>query len=133
MCECARSIVIVACALATSVAAISAVHAAGDDVPALMQRYGCALCHAAQETMAGPSWADVATRYRGDAKAPAKLAKVIRQGEHGGGPWPMPPLPEMTDADARKLARYILATKPRSPASATLVQPLAVASSSSPR
>jgi len=93
--------------------AASGVAAATDqDVPAMMQKYGCNLCHSDRETMAGPSWVDIASEYRGKPRAEAKLAAVVRKGVHGGGPWPMPPLPEVPDADAKQIVRYILAQKP---------------------
>jgi len=93
--------------------AASGVAAATDqDVPAMMQKYGCNLCHSDRETMAGPSWVDIAAEYRGKPKAEAKLVAVVKKGVHGGGPWPMPPLPEVPDADAQTIVHYILQQKP---------------------
>jgi len=85
--------------------------AAEPAVPALMEKYGCTICHSDRETMAGPAWVDVAAHYRHDAHAPAHLAAVIKRGVHGAGPWPMPPLPQVPDADAKRMVRYILAQK----------------------
>jgi cytochrome c len=82
------------------------------DAPAMMQAYGCGICHSDRETMAGPAWVDVANKYRGNPKAASTVVAVMKKGKHGGGPWPMPPLPEVSDADAQVIARYILAQKP---------------------
>ena len=93
--------------------AASGIAAAADpDVPAMMQKHGCNLCHSDRETMAGPSWVDIAEAYRGKPRAEAKLVAVVKKGVHGGGPWPMPPLPEVPDAEAKQIVRYILRQKP---------------------
>ena len=44
-------------------------HAQGQGVPALMEHYGCSICHANDETKAGPAWIDIAAKYRGNADA----------------------------------------------------------------
>ena len=94
-----------------ALASSGAAPAQDQDVPAMMQKYGCSICHSDRETMAGPAWADVAAEYRDHPKAAATLAAVVKKGVHGEGPWPMPPLPEVSDADARKIVRYILDQK----------------------
>jgi cytochrome c551/c552 len=33
------------------------------------------------------------------------------KGSHGNGPWHMPPHPEVSDADAKAMVRYILSLK----------------------
>lgn len=85
--------------------------AQADEPQALLQKYDCTLCHAKDEAKTGPAFVEVAARYRGDSKAVAKLAAVVRKGAHGGGPWPMPPSPQVPPADARAMARYILALR----------------------
>ncbi len=90
------------------VAALAAGGAQAQDAPALMKRYDCYICHANEQAKTGPAFADVAASYRGDSKAVAKLAAVVRSGRHGSGPWPMPPMPQVPNADARKIAEYIL-------------------------
>lgn len=82
--------------------------ACAQDGPALMERYDCYICHANEQAKTGPAFTDVAAKYRGDSKAAAKLTAVVRNGRHGTGPWPMPPLPQVPNADARKIAEYIL-------------------------
>lgn len=77
----------------------------------LLQQYKCYVCHADNEYKTGPAYADVAASYRGKPRAVSKLAAEIKSGTHGAGPWHMPPHPEVSDADARKMARYILSLK----------------------
>ena len=91
------------------VASIAAIGIARAQAPAiLLQQYKCYICHADNETKAGPVYADVAARYRGNSKAVSILAATVKKGAHGHGPWHMPPHPEISDADAQKMARYIL-------------------------
>ena len=73
-----------------------------------MQRYKCGVCHGIDEAKAGPAYVDVAAKYRKDPAAPGRLAAAIRKGRHGAGPWPMPPHPEVSAADAKTMVRYIL-------------------------
>ena len=78
----------------------------------LFRKFNCLACHAVDQKKLGPSLKEMAVRYAGDGSAPAKLAKRIQTG--GGGVWgqlPMPPQPQVSDADARKLADYILSVK----------------------
>jgi cytochrome c len=90
-------------------AVVSSACMAGETAPqALLERYKCVACHRDREARTGPAFADIAARYRGDPKAPARLVAVIRSGEHGRGPWPMPPHPEVAAADAKVMVRYIL-------------------------
>lgn len=77
----------------------------------LLQQYKCYICHADDETKAGPAYVDVAARYRGNPQAVAIVAEAVRKGAHSGGPWHMPPHPEVSSGDATKMARYILSLK----------------------
>jgi cytochrome c len=86
--------------------------AAADDGAALVHKHACDLCHAPHEAGAGPSWAEVAAKYRGDPRGVDAVVAIVKKGRHGGGPWPMPPLPQVTDAEARRIADYVLAVRP---------------------
>jgi cytochrome c len=55
----------------------------------------------------------VAARYGGNPQAVTMVASILRTGARGGGPWHMPPHPEISDADARRMARYILSLHPQ--------------------
>lgn len=81
------------------------------DAPLLMRRYDCYTCHADEEAKAGPAFVDVAAKYQGNSRGAAILTALVKKGRHGEGPWPMPPLPQVPDADARKIAEYILSLK----------------------
>ena len=79
---------------------------------ALLKKNNCIACHAADKKLVGPSYKAVADKYRGQSDAADKLAKKIRAG--GAGVWgaiPMPPHPQVSEADAKKMATYILNTK----------------------
>ena len=88
--------------------------AAAAQVPetrALLARYKCNVCHAERETKTGPAYVDIAARYRGERRAAETLASEVKRGAHGAGPWHMPPHPEVPDADAKNMARYILSLR----------------------
>jgi cytochrome c551/c552 len=82
--------------------------AARPDARTLLQKYDCYVCHADAESKAAPAFADVAAKFRGKANARAILTATVKNGRHGGGPWPMPPMPQVPDADARLIVDYIL-------------------------
>lgn len=80
--------------------------AAADE--ALAKAKNCLTCHNAAVKIVGPSYKDVAAKYKGDAGAAAKLAAKIKAG--GKGVWgevPMPPN-NVTDEEAMKLAKWVL-------------------------
>jgi cytochrome c len=76
---------------------------------ALAQKNACTACHAVDKKLVGPSYADVAKKYAGDKEAVAKLTASIRAGGAGKwGPVPMPAQPNLSEADARTLAAWIM-------------------------
>jgi cytochrome c len=85
--------------------------AADPDVQQQLVQYRCTICHADRETLAGPSYADIAQAYRGQKQAAALLAARIRIGARDGGLWHMPPHPEVSKSAADAMARYILTIK----------------------
>lgn len=79
---------------------------------ALAKSKNCMACHAVDKKLVGPSYKDVAKKYAGDAKAVDMLATKIMKG--GSGVWgaiPMPANPQVNDAEAKKLAAWILGQK----------------------
>ena len=96
-------------ALFTLMSAVGVARAQAPQV--LLQQYKCYLCHADDETTTGPAFVDVAAQYRGNPQAVAMLAAAVRKGAHGGGPWHMPPHPEISDPDTEKMVQYILSLK----------------------
>jgi cytochrome c551/c552 len=94
----------IACALAMP-GAVAA------DTKALLEQYRCTICHADREPLAGPSWLDIAGRYKGQKQADVILSAKIRAGARGGGLWHMPPHPEVSKVDAEAMSTYILALR----------------------
>jgi len=79
---------------------------------ALMKKNGCAACHAVDKKIIGPSYLDVAAKYRPDKDAIAKLSKKVKDG--GVGVWgqiPMPPNANIPDADIKELVTWIMTLK----------------------
>jgi cytochrome c len=92
---------------AAAVLAMGAGVASADQ--ALAQKSACMSCHQVAKKVVGPSYQDVAKKYKGDAKASEHLVGVIKKGGKGvWGPVPMPPHPQVSDADAKKLADWVL-------------------------
>lgn len=72
----------------------------------------CFACHRIDKNYHGPSFQSIAAKYADDKGADAKLAQRIRDGSVGvWGPSPMPAQPQVTDAEALTLARWILGLK----------------------
>jgi cytochrome c len=75
----------------------------------LAKKNNCLACHAADKKIVGPAYQDVAKKYAGQADAEATLAKSIKAGGSGKwGPIPMPPQAQLSDADAKTLAAWVL-------------------------
>src|SRR4029434_852257 len=75
----------------------------------LAKQKNCLACHAVDKKLVGPSYKDVAAKYKGDKDASAKLAKKIREG--GVGVWgqvPMPANPQVNEQEAQSLAKWVL-------------------------
>lgn len=79
---------------------------------ALAQSKNCMACHAVDKKLVGPSYKDVAGKYAGQKDAADKLAaKIVKGGSGVWGPVPMPANTQVNDADAKKLAAWILTLK----------------------
>ena len=87
-----------------------------DDAPRgqmIARANACMGCHAVDRKVVGPSFQQIAAKYKGDAQAPAKLVNKVKDG--GSGVWgvlPMPPHPAMSDADIRTVVDWVLAGAP---------------------
>lgn len=82
------------------------------DAMQLAKKSNCLACHAIDKKVVGPAWKDVAAKYRGDAGAEARMMDKIAKG--GSGVWGvmvMPPSPQVSEADRRTLARFVLSLK----------------------
>lgn len=79
----------------------------------LARAKNCTACHTLDRRLVGPPFNDVATRYAGQAGAVSYLEARIRSGS--GGAWgqvPMPPNPQVNEAEARMLAEWVLSLSP---------------------
>ena len=95
-------------AIALSAAAIAP--AMADQASA--QSKNCMACHAVDKKLVGPAFKDVAAKYAGQKDAADKLAAKIIKGSYGvWGPIPMPANAQVNDAEAKKLAAWVLAQK----------------------
>jgi cytochrome c len=79
---------------------------------ALATAKNCMACHAVDKKVVGPSYKDVASKYAGDKTAADKLAaKIVKGGSGVWGPVPMPANPQVNEAEAKKLAAWVLSQK----------------------
>ncbi len=83
----------------------------GAAATALAQKSACMACHAVDRKMVGPSYKDIAAKYKG--MEVDKLAASIKAGGSGKwGPVPMPAQANLKDDDAKTLAAWVLAGAP---------------------
>ena len=78
----------------------------------LAQKKSCLACHATDKKLVGPSYKDVAAKYADQKDAAAMLAEKIQKG--GVGAWgqiPMPANPQVSAAEAKTLAAWVLTIK----------------------
>lgn len=79
---------------------------------ALAKAKNCFACHSIDHYVVGPAYKDVAAKYAQDKGALEFLAKKIQTG--GEGVWgsiAMPPNTQVNDAQAKKLAAWVLGLK----------------------
>ena len=75
----------------------------------IAKKNNCTTCHAPAAKLVGPSWADIAKKYKGDAKALAMLATKVKNGGQGvWGPIPMPANPNMKDNELAAVVQWVL-------------------------
>lgn len=78
----------------------------------LAKKHACLACHTVDKKMVGPSYRDVAAKYRSDKEAAKKLALKVKNGSQGvWGTVPMPPNSAVPDADVNALVKWILSQK----------------------
>ena len=94
-----KSILIAATAAATLMMAGTAL--AQED---LAKANGCLNCHAVDTKKAGPSFKDIAAKYKGKADAEATLVKAISEGKGH-------PASKAKPEDLSKIVKWVLATK----------------------
>jgi cytochrome c len=79
---------------------------------ALATSKNCMSCHAIDKKLVGPAYKDVAAKYAGQKDAVDKLsAKIMKGGSGVWGPVPMPANTQVNEAEAKKLAAWVLTLK----------------------
>jgi cytochrome c len=74
----------------------------------LAKKKACTACHAVDKKVIGPAYVEVAKKYAGQKDAVDTIKQHIKAG--GTGRWgkvPMPPQPQLSDADLTTLATWI--------------------------
>lgn len=72
----------------------------------------CTTCHGIDKKIIGPAYVDVANKYENTPAVIDTLVSKIKKG--GMGNWgniPMTPHPDLSDADAQEMVKYILSLK----------------------
>ena len=97
---------IISIAVAASLATLAGgAHADAD----LAKKKNCLACHAIDKKLIGPAYKDVAAKYKSDPAAVAQLVTHVRKGSVGiWGQIPMPANPQVSDAEAETLVKWIL-------------------------
>ena len=91
-----------------------------DNAPELVERFQCMGCHAADKVTIGPTFQQIATRWRGKPGAEQALAATIRRGSKAtdGPHWGQVKMPDDAEREqigekqARWIARWILRQQP---------------------
>lgn len=70
---------------------------------------GCLSCHSVQEKVVGPAFVAISAKYKDDKDAVAGLMQSIQYGSKGKwGRIPMPAHPNMSIADIKTLAQWVM-------------------------
>ena len=78
----------------------------------LAKSKNCMTCHSVDAKVVGPAYKDVAKKYAADKTAEAKLVqKVMKGGSGTWGPVPMPANPQVSEAEAKTLVKWVLSLK----------------------
>lgn len=98
------------CALVTLALGLPAGLALADDE--LYKTKNCFACHRIDRNHLGPSFKSIAAKYADEQGADVKLAQKVRAGSVGvWGQVPMPAQPQVSEAEALTLTRWILERK----------------------
>ncbi len=78
----------------------------------LFQSNDCVTCHAIDHPVIGPSYDAVAKKFAGQKDAVPTLVDAVKNGHVGTwGMVPMPPHPNLSDADIKEIVEWILTLK----------------------
>jgi cytochrome c len=96
----------------SAVLAIASTSAFAQNEADLAMSKNCMACHAVGNKVVGPAYKDVAAKYAGQKDAEGKLVqKVMKGGAGAWGPVPMPANPQVSEAEARQLVKWVLSQK----------------------
>jgi len=98
--------------LLPALAALFITPAFADSVEDAMTKAGCMSCHTKDKKLVGPSFKDIAAKYKGQDVTAKLMAKVRAGGSGTFGPIPMAPNPpeKISDADLKSAIEYVLKT-----------------------
>jgi len=95
-------------AAAAAPVVVAAAPAGAGDAKALLSANSCTACHGVANKIVGPGFNEVAAKHKGRADLEAYLVGKIKNGGSGVyGAIPMPAQPQLKDADAQAIARWI--------------------------
>lgn len=75
----------------------------------LARQHNCLSCHSVDKKVVGPSYKDIAAKYKGQSVEAALIDKVKHGSKGVYGPIPMPANANVPDADVKALVKWILA------------------------
>lgn len=79
----------------------------------ILTKNACLACHQVDNKVVGPSYKEVAEKYKGDPANAELLAKHIKEGSQGvWGAIPMPPNVNITDEDLNLVVDWLMAGAP---------------------
>lgn len=82
------------------------------DEDELYKTKNCFACHRVDRNHLGPSFKSIAAKYADQQGIDVQLARKVREGSVGvWGPVPMPAQPQVSEAEALTLTRWILTRK----------------------
>ncbi len=75
----------------------------------LARTSGCLACHGVDKKILGPSFQEIAAKYKDDSAAVATLTEKVKAGGKGNwGEVPMPPNAHVSDDDIKALVDWVL-------------------------
>lgn len=78
---------------------------------ALAKKKNCLACHAIDKKVVGPAYKDVAAKYAGQNVVAKLTTKVMKGGSGSWGAIPMPANPQVSQAEAETLVKWVLSLK----------------------
>lgn len=78
---------------------------------ALAKKKNCLACHAIDKKVVGPAYKDVAAKYAGQNVVAKLSTKVMKGGSGAWGAIPMPANPQVSQAEAETLVKWVLSLK----------------------